>query len=285
MSAASIGRERAGRTIARPAPSPRSVRTRPPRATVKPRRLDLPRRRQSPSRRSSPHAWYVASPRNPSRRRKHVCSAAGPTAQIPRETPTQRGTHARPPRHFPRRIHPNVSPRVASRRATHLPRPTARAPANPPSNFTCRCCAVRLSSRLLRLRLDRPRRSSRGCRRFPCVRRPAFAEPDFFSFFSRRVGSARAAGSDSSSPRRSPSLSFRSLSSGRRDNSTKDEPFAFESREALRRTLIGRRNDSGRSRLSRPRVRSSVPRRREHRARARRRGLGQGQTHPRRLGG
>ena len=28
---------------------------------------------------------------------------------------------------------------------------------------------------------------------------------------------------------------------GRRDNSTKDEPFAFESREALRRTLIGRR--------------------------------------------
>ena len=133
---------RAGRTIARPAPSPRSVRTRltardrqtsqagpPPEKTITLASLVAP-------------AWYVASPRI-RRVVGSTCAARRDRLPDPSRNPRPTRTHARPPRHFPRRIHPNA-PRVACvARRTFPARPPR--PREPLSNFTCRCCAVRLS--------------------------------------------------------------------------------------------------------------------------------------------
>ena len=211
VSAAPRSGARAGRTIARPAPSPRSVRTRltardrqtsqagpPPEKTITLASLIAPRlvRRvasksvASSEARVQPGGTDCSDPsRNPHPTRDAHATAASFSSK-------------NPPERLPAR-------RVASRDA---PSPPDRArPREPLSNFTCRCCAVRLSPRLLRLRLDRPRRSSRGCRRFPCVRRPAFAEPDF----ARRVGSLRAPRAPTLHPRDAHRpFPLRSLSSG-----------------------------------------------------------------------
>ena len=202
-SARRLDRARAGRTIARPAPSPRSVRTRltardrqtsqagpPPEKTITLASLIAPRLVRRVASKS-----VASSEARAARRDRLLRSLAKP----PHPTRDARATAAsfsskNPPERLPAR-------RVASRDAPSPP--DCARPREPPvklhMSLLCRPFVFSSSSPRSIDRADPPR----GCRRFPCVRRPAFAEPDF----ARRRLAPRAAGSDSSSPRRSPPLS------------------------------------------------------------------------------
>ena len=211
VSAAPRSGARAGRTIARPAPSPRSVRTR---LTARDRRTS---QAGPPPEKTITLASLIA-PRLVRRVASKSVASSGARVQPggtdcsdpPRETPTQRGTHARPPRRFSSKNPPERLParRVASRRvaspsATHRPRAPPRTPCQTshvvavPS--VCLLVFFVFSSSSIRYRSEVARAPAISVCSATRVRRARLRA-------ARRLA-PRAAGSDSSSPRRSPSLS------------------------------------------------------------------------------
>ena len=114
------------------------------------------------------------------------------------------------------RTSPRASRRVARRTFPARPRAPPRTPCQ--TSHVVAVPSVCLLVFFVFGSIDRADLGSRGCRRFPCVRRPAFAEPDFF-FFSRRAARLRAARRAPRAPTLHPRdahrpFPLRSLSSG-----------------------------------------------------------------------